>query len=352
MNKLRLVATALVVLVLSVGVSHAATDKYSTSLKILEILFGEGDEGRNKKLYSGKRQPDAGLAQILALPGLTITAVDGHRVKPKIAWRSVGSGWSGYTAYKQLPGTYEFEVTSWKRSNNRHVIGSAVKLDRHVSYTLRGVLEAGQKYVLSPIWNDGEVGIIAPGQVCLQGLLDSARYCALRPGESDDAFAIDEKHGVIVAGLTRRISFDKIIMINLDCEWKSIDGLPILNRRKPATKHRDVCQVSLELADSKDYVVESVDAGVWKWWGIRGTAGYLNLIQTFTFDVEPGKVNYVGHIRTTHKDGKLLGFRVEDHFSVLESTLRAGFGDSEIVNQAVHYSGFEDTDAEKDATDY
>jgi hypothetical protein len=334
MNSLRLVATALVVLVLSVGVSHAATDKYSTSLKILEILFGEGDEGRNKKLYSGKRQPDAGLAQILALPGLSITAVDGHRVKPKLNWISVGSGWSGYTAYKQLPGTYEFEVTSWKRKKNRGEIGSAVKLDKHATYALRGVLEAGQKYVLSPIWNDGEVGIIAPSQVCLQGESDDARYCALRPRESDDVFAMDEKHGVIVAGLTRRISFDKIIMINLDCEWKSTDGWPILNRRKPATKLRDVCEATLELTDSKDYLVESVDAGVWKWWGFRGLAGYSGLIQTYTFDVEPGKVNYVGHIRTTHKDGKLLGFRVEDHFSVLEPRLRAGFGDSEIVNKA------------------
>jgi len=339
MNRLRLVATALVVLVLIVGVSHAATDKYSTSVKILEILFGEGDEGRNKKLYSGKRQPDAELAHILALPGLTITAVDGHRVKPKIAWLSIGSGWSGYTAYKQLPGIYEFEVTSWKRRIIRHNIGIG-RDAKHAAYALRVVLEAGQKYVLSPIWNDGEVGIIAPSQVCLQGQLDNARYCALRPRESDDVFAMDEKHGVIVAGLTRRISFNKIIMINLDCEWKSIDGLPILHRRKPATKLRDVCEATLELTDSKDYLVESVDAGVWKWsgiMGIMGFAGYLSLIQTITFDVEPGKVNYVGHIRTTHKDGKLLGFRVEDHFSVLEPTLRAGFGDSEIVNQAADY---------------
>ena len=352
MNRLIIVATSLVVLTIFAGVSHAAADQYSTSLKILEILFGERDEGRNKQLYSGKRQPDTGLARILALPGLTITAVDGHRVKPKVAWLSIGSGWSGYTAYKQLPGTYEFEVTSWKRKKSRDQIGSAVKLDKHASFALRGVLEAGQKYVLSPIWNDGEVGIIAPSQVCLQGQLDNARYCALRPRESDDVFAMDEKHGVIVAGLTRRISFDKIVMINLDCEWKSIDGLPILHRRKPATKLRDVCEATLELTDSKDYLVESVDAGVWKWSGIRDLAGYSGLIQTYTFDVEPGKVNYVGHIRTTHKDGKLLGFRVEDHFSVLEPTLRAGFGDSEIVNQAVHYAGFGDAETEKEATDY
>ena len=76
---------------------------------------------------------------------------------------------------------------------------------------------------------------------------------------------------------------------------------------------------------------------MWKWWGIRGTMGYSGLIQTYTFDVEPGKVNYVGHIRTTRKGivyGKLLGVRVEDHFSVLEPTLRAGFGDSKIVNKA------------------
>ena len=288
-------------------------------------LFGDGK--RTNKLYAGKSQPDAGLSQILVFPELSITAIDGNRVKSK-------PGWFGYSAYKQLPGTYEFEVTSWKSRRKHHYI---TQRDKHAAYVLQVVLEAGQKYVLSPIWNDSEVGIISPSQVCFQGQSDDAGVCALRPRESDEVFAMDETHGVIVVGLTRSL-FNQIIMINLDCEWKSTDPLPRLNSRKPATKIRDVCYLAFEPEDSKGYIVESVDAGVWKWWGIQGIVTRNRLITTMTFDVEPGKVNYVGHVAGKYNDrGKLLGFGVTDRFSLLESIIRAGFGDSEIVNQATNY---------------
>jgi len=289
-------------------------------------LFGDGKG--TTKLYAGKSQPDAGLSQILVLPGLSITAIDGNSVKSK-------HGWIGYSAYKQLPGTYEFEVTSWKRRLKDHYIKQR---DKHAAYALQVVLEAGQKYELSPIWNDSEVGIILPSQVCLEGQSDVARVCALRPRESDEVFAMDETHGVIVVGLTRRPLIEKIIMINLDCEWKSTDPLPRLNSRKPATKTRDVCYLAFEPEDSKGYIVESVDAGVWKWWGLQDIVTSKRLITTMTFDVEAGKVNYIGHVAGTHNDrGKLLGFGVTDHYSLLEPIIRAGFGDSEIVNKATNY---------------
>ncbi len=329
MNRPMIVATSLVALTLIGGVSHAGPEAYTGNVRYLEILFGDGK--RTTKLYAGKRQPDAGLAQILVLSGISITTVDGRRVKSK-------KGWLGYKAYKQMPGTYEFEVTSWKRRGPNWVDIMGPKLDKHAAYPLQVVLEAGQKYVLSPIWNDGEMGIISPSQVCLQGQSDNARYCASRPGESDDVFAMDEKHGVIVVGLARP-AFSTIIVKNLYCEGPA--GL-----RKGGI---DVCTLMFETADSKGYIVESVDAAVWTWWGFVGP---LELIETVTFDVEPGKVNYVGHISVTRKDGKLIGFRVADHFSSLESTIRAGFGDSEIVNKATHYAGFGDAETEKKATDY
>ena len=143
---------------------------------------------------------------------------------------------------------------------------------------------------------------------------------------------MDEKHGVIVVGLTGGST--TTIMINLDCEWRSYDKVPVLHGGKAATKLRDVCQFDFERTDSKGYIVESVDAGVWMWWG----APLSRLLATITFDVEPGKVNYVGHVGTTYSEkGKVLGFTVVDHFSLLEPVLRAGFGDSEIVNKATHY---------------
>ncbi len=293
-----------------------------------ESLFGDGK--KTTKMYAGKSQPDAGLSQILVLPGLSITAVDGDSVKSKRTRL-------GFRAYKQLPGTYVFEVTSWKRQvagwPSAHKLIMKQKGEDHATYTLQAVLEAGQKYVLSPIWNDGEVGIIAPSQVCLQGQPDSARYCALRPPAGDDMFTMDEKHGVIVVGLTGG-STTTTIMINLDCEWRSYDNVPVLHGGKAATKLRDVCQFDFKRTDSKGYIVESVDAGVWMWWG----APLSRLLATITFDVEPGKVNYVGHVGATYSEkGKLLGFTVVDHFSLLEPILRAGFGDSEIVNKATHY---------------
>ncbi len=343
-----IVATSLVVLTLFVGVSHAATEKYSANLRTLEIFFGDGKH--TAKLYTGKRQPDAGLAQILVLSGLSITAVDGRSVKSK-------RNYLGYRAYKQLPGTFEFEVTSWKSGKPGGPSGRRLsingKSEEHANYTLKAVLEAGQKYVLSPIWNDGEMGIIAPSQVCLQGPSDNAHYCALRPRESDDAFTMDEKHGVIVVGLTRSI-WTQIILINLDCDWKSPKPFPHLNSRGPATKLRDVCQLEFETTDSKGYIVESVDAGVWKWWGFGGFGGYGMgaLIATITFDVEPGKVNYIGHVGATYNEkGKVLGFKVADRFSLFDPIMRAGFGDAEIVNQAAHYAGFGDAKTEKEATD-
>lgn len=322
-------------------------EEYSANLRTLEAIFA--DEMRTKKLYSGKRQPDAGLAQIFALSGLTISAVDGRKAKSK-------QDQFGYRAYKQLPGTYEFEVMSWKRRSKGHYIGKDGWMDKHAAYTLQVVLEAGQEYILSPIWNDGEMGIIAPSQVCLQGESDDARYCALRSGESDDVFAMDEKHGVIVVGLTGGF-FREIILINLDCEWKSDEDGPRLNTRKPATKLRHVCSVTFNPDDSKGYILESVDAGVWKWWGVGMEApSVLNalfldiempspLISTITFEVEPGKVNYVGHVGATRSEkDELLGFRVLDHFSFFEPIIRAGVGDSEIVNKTTHYAGVGDSE--------
>ena len=352
MNRSKFVAVSLVLLTLTVSVSDAATEEYSANIHRLEILFGDGKQ--ITKLYSGKRQPDAKLAQIIVLSGLTISAVDGNRVKSK-------HHLLGYRAYKQLPGTYKYEVMSWQRRKTGHYVGRGWgKLDEQAAYALQVDLEAGQKYVLSPIWNDGEMGIIAPSQVCLQGQSDNARYCAVRPRESDDVFAMDEKHGVIVIGLTGTSIWERMIMINVDCEWRSpksvfvslVDKGPALNNRKAATKLRDVCYLGFEPVDSKRYIVESVDAGVWKWWGVEGIVSWSSLIQTTTFGVEPGKVNYVGHIGTEHVDGKLVGFTLADGFSLLESTLRAGFGDSEIVNKATHYSGFGDAEIEKKTTDY
>ena len=335
MNRLMIVSTSLIVLTLVVGVSHATTDEYSEQLETLERLIGDGK--KITKMYSGKKQSEAELSQILVLPGLSITAVDGDRVKSK-------KGGYGYSAYKQLPGTYKFEVTSWKRDRRLHYVGLYGN-DKHAAYALQVVLEAGQKYVLSPIWNDGELGIIAPSQVCLQGQSDSARYCALRPRESDDVFAMDEKYGVIVVGLTQSI-VTNIIVRSLDCEWRGT-GFSESLKNSRATKLRDVCQFIIDPEDSKGYIVESVDAGVWKWWGlVKG-----HLIETITFDVEPGKVNYVGHVAAAYDEvtddfslleskgfgRKPLGFRVTDDFSLLEPILRAGFGDSEIVNKAIHY---------------
>ena len=373
MNRPIIVATLLVALASIISVSHAATEEYSAKLIILETFFGDGNEKRNKKLYSGKRQPDAGLAQILVLPGISITAVDDRRVR---SWKWIRHG--GYRGYKQLPGTYEFEVTSWKRKisgTHKNTLGTMGKTKKDTTYTLKAVLEAGQKYVLSPIWNDGEMGIIAPSQVCLQGPSDSERYCALRPPESDDVFTMDEKHGVIVIGMARSIP-TKIILINLECEWRSLDKEPVVRGDKAATKLRDICKLVFEATDSKGYIVESVDAGVWMWWGVWYYAVLKNaaatpLIATITFDVEPGKVNYIGHVGAatfSKKDvsgdwwagepdadvikGKVLGFGVVDRFSELEPIIRAGFGDSEIVNKATHYAGlFGDAETEKKATD-
>ena len=90
----------------------------------------------------------------------------------------------------------------------------------------------------------------------------------------------------------------------------------------------------IEPFDSKGYVVESVEAGVWKWTGFRGATGFRKLLQTITFDVEAGKVNYVGHVGTRLAEGKLVGFGVSDRFSSLEKEIRAGFVDVEIVNNA------------------
>lgn len=330
------------------GVTY--NEEYSATLRTLEELFENGM--RLNKLYAGKKKPDAALAQVFALSGLTISAVNGRRAKSKLDQ-------FGYREYKQLPGTYEFEVTSWKRRSKGHYIGKDGALDKHAAYTLQVVLEAGQKYILSPIWNDGEMGIIAPSQVCLQGELDDARYCALRPRESDDVFAMDEKHGVIAVGLTGGF-FRHIILTNLDCDWKSNRDGPRLNTRKPATKLKDVCSISFNPEDSKGYILESVDAGVWKWWGVGMefpsilSALFLNiempspLISTITFEVEPGKVNYIGHVGATRSEKDiLLSLGVVDHFSFFEPIIRAGFGDSEIVNKATHYAGFEGSEIQR-----
>ncbi len=337
MNKPMIVTTSLAALTLIVGVCHADSEEYLANLETLEAIFGDGK--KINKLYSGKRQPDAELAQIWVRSGLTITAVDDRSVKTTFLK-------DGYKAYEQLPGTYVFEVTSWKSQNVDRYIGEEWgKLDKQAAYALEVVLEAGQRYVVSPIWNDGEMRIISPSQVCLQGQSDSARYCALRPRESDDVFAMDEKHGVIVVSLTRSRLWEKVIVINLDCEWKSTDRYPRLNSRKPATKLRDVCFVAFELTDSKGYTIESVDAGVWKWWGAAGVVSGSPRITTNTFDVEPGKINYIGHVATANPDGKLrmfgppVGFTLADHFSLIEPILRAGFGDAEIVNMASELPG-------------
>ncbi len=146
-------------------------------------------------------------------------------------------------------------------------------------------------------------------------------------------------------------------MTNLDCDWKSNKDGPRLNTRKPATKLRHVCSVTFNPDDSKGYILESVDAGVWKWWGVGMEApSVLNalfldiempspLISTITFEVEPGKVNYVGHVGATRSEkDELLGFRVLDHFSFFEPIIRAGVGDSEIVNKTTHYAGVGDSE--------
>lgn len=335
MNRPMIAATSLIILSFIVSVSQAANEEYSANVKSLEIFFGDGK--RIVKLYSGKRQPDARLAQILVLSGLSITSVDDRRVKSK-------RGYFGYRAYAHLPGTYEFEVTSWKRRRDRdHTIGrisTKTNFVEHATYTLQVVLEPGLKYVLSPIWNDDEIAMISPRQVCLQGQSEDARYCAFRPSEYNDVVAMDEKRGLIVVGLTLPPGItEKIIMINLDCEWKSIDIFPMLNRRKPANKLKDVCEVAVESTNSKGYTVESVDAGVWKWWGTAPSTfrNAAAMIETFTFDVEPGKVNYVGHVRPNHENGRLVGLSLTDNFSSFEPKFRRSFGDSEIVNKATDY---------------
>jgi hypothetical protein len=157
---------------------------------------------------------------------------------------------------------------------------------------------------------------------------------------------MDEKHGVIVLGLTQNI-FTKIFVISVDCEWKSSDR-PQLKTFSSANKLRDTCWFAIEPEDSRGYIVESIDAGIWRWWGLeRG-----RLIETITFEVEPGKVNYVGHVAAAYDEvpddflslepmmgvgRKTLGFRVTDDFSSFEPTIRAGFGISEIVNKATDY---------------
>lgn len=353
MTRLMIESTLLVVLALIVGVSHSAPGEYSEHLGTLERLFGDGK--KITKLYSGKKQPEAGLSQILALPGLSITAVDGAKVKPK-----TGYWLFGHSAYNQLPGTYKFRVTSLKRRKtagwpNKHELGVSPSkpLEKHVTYEHKVVLEAGQKYIMSPIWNDGEMGIISPSQVCLQGPSDNARYCALRPREGDDVFAMDEKHGVIVVGQTG-FNAARVLIVNLGCDFYGF-GFgslpPTANNSKSATKLSDICVLGIEPTDSEGYTIESIDAGVWMWWGTIGP-GIARVIDTITFEVEPAKVNYVGHYRQSYKNGKLMGLEVADQFSSLESTILAGFGNSEIVNQAANYSGFADAETEKEVTDY
>ena len=128
MSRLMIVCTSFIMLTLVIGVSHSATEDYSEHLETLERLIGDGK--KITKMYSGKKQSEAGLSQILVLPGLSITAVDGDRVKSK-------KGGYGYSAYKQLPGTYEFEVTSWKRDRRLHYIGLYGN-DKHAAYALHG----------------------------------------------------------------------------------------------------------------------------------------------------------------------------------------------------------------------
>ncbi len=350
MNRPMIVSTSLVALTLIVGMSHAANEEYSANVKSLEIFFGDGK--RVVKLYSGKRKPNAGLAQILVLSGLSITSVDDRRVKSKRSY-------VGYRAYAHLPGTYELEVTSWKRKRNRdYTIGSishSTNFTEHATYTLQVVLEPGLKYVLSPIWNDDEMAMISPRQVCLQGQSEDARYCAFRPSENNDVVAMDARHGLIVVGLTLPPgNTEKIIMMNLDCDWKSNDPFGRLNSRKPATKFRDVCAVAFETTNSKGYTVESVDVGVWKWWGFAPSVwrNAMPMIETFTFDVEPGKVNYVGHVRPNYENGRLVGLSLTDNFSSFEPIIRSGFGDSEIVNKATQYAGSGDLGSENEVNDY
>ena len=353
MTRLIIVSTLLVVLALIVDVSHSATEEYSEHLETWERLFGDGK--KITKLYSGKKQSEEGLSQILVLPGLSITSVSGAKVKPR-----TGYWLFGHTAYHQLPGSYEFRVTSLKRRKtagwpNKHELGVSPSkpLEKHASYELNVVLEAGQKYIMSPIWNDGEMGIISPSQVCLHGPSDNVRYCALRPSEGVDVFAMDEKHGVIVVGQTGFNSV-KVIIVNLGCDFYTF-GFgslpPTANNSKSATKLSDICVLGIEPTDSEGYIIESVDAGVWQWWGTLGP-GVGRVIETITFEVEPGKVNYVGHYRETYKNGKLMGLEVTDNFSSLESTFRAGFGNSEIVNKATDYPRFGNAEMERKSTDY
>ena len=350
MNRSMIAATLLVVLTFFIGVSHAATEEYLANLRTIEEIFADGM--RTNKLYAGKKQPEAGVAEIFALSGLTISVVDGRKVRSKLDQ-------FGYRAYQQLPGTYEIEVTSWKKRSRDHYKGKDGAMDKHVAYALQVDLEAGQKYFLSPNWNDGEMGIVAPSQVCIQGESVTARYCAVRPRESDDVFTMDEKHGVIVVGLTGGF-FRHIILINVGCDWKRNRDGPRLDTRKPATKLSDVCSVTFNPDDAKGYILESIDAGVWKWWGVgMEFPSVLNmltlniempspLISTITFEVEPGKVNYIGHIGATRTEkDELLRFGVVDHFSSFEPTIRAGFGDSEIVNKADHYAGIEESEIER-----
>ena len=78
MSRLMIVCTSFIMLTLVIGVSHSATEDYSEHLETLERLIGDGK--KITKMYSGKKQSEAGLSQILVLPGLSITAVDGdHR---------------------------------------------------------------------------------------------------------------------------------------------------------------------------------------------------------------------------------------------------------------------------------
>ena len=353
MNRPMIAATSLIILSFIASVSHAANEEYSANIKSLERFFGDGK--RVVKLYSGKRKPNAGLAQILVLSGLSITRVDDRRVKSKRSY-------FGYRAYAHLPGIYELEVTSWKRKRNReYTIGSisnSTNFTEHATYTLQVVLEPGLKYVLSPIWNDDEMAMISPRQVCLQGQSEDARYCAVRPSENNDVVAMDERHGLIVVGLTLPPGItEKIIMMNLDCEWNPRHPhLRVLDKRATKSKLKDVCEVAVETTNSRGYTVESVDAGVWKWWGFAAStfSSAKPMIQTFTFDVEPGKVNYVGHVhvRLNFETGRLVGLSLTDNFSSFESIIRSGFGDSEIVNKATQYAGSGDLDAGNNVNDY
>ena len=77
---------------------------------------------------------------------------------------------------------------------------------------------------------------------------------------------------------------------------------------------------------------------MWKWRGFSdGSIGVDSLIDTLTFEVEPGKVNYIGHFWVTHEKRRRVGFELEDRFPEFEPIIRAGFGESEIVNKATDY---------------